>query len=445
MKWLSGRSLKLILLLAPLGLAGFLAGRHFWAEHHFSAAESAIQRRDFSAAEEHLHHCLAVWPKRPDLYLLLAQCARRSNGFDQAGEYLADYERLGGSARSATLERLLARAQQGDLPASVEAPLVVGVRQGVPETSLILEALTRGYLFSYRLGPALDSVQRLLRREPDHVQALVWRGWVREGMHNFPQAEDDYRQALALDPDHFEARLRLAEVLLSRKRPGEAKDHFERLLETRPEHVAARLGLARCLRQLRQPGLARRLLTDLRAEPSAASAILRELGKVAQDQKDLAEAEDWFRKAFAADPHDQENSYTLAQCLFRRRKKAEGTRYLNLSKRQEADLKRLWELNQKAGNAGRDPSFHMEAATICLRNGQPREAVRWLSGALQIAPGHKPAHRLLADSYEKMGNAKLAAQHRRIAGEATSLERGRTKTRQEKKKSPQNQSSEDGQ
>jgi hypothetical protein len=42
---------------------------------------------------------------------------------------------------------------------------VAGVRQGLPETSLILEALTRGYLFSYRLGPALDSVQRLLRRK----------------------------------------------------------------------------------------------------------------------------------------------------------------------------------------------------------------------------------------------------------------------------------------
>jgi hypothetical protein len=96
MKWLSGRSLELILLLAPLGLAGFFAGRNFWAEHHFSAAESAIQRRDFSVAEEHLHHCLAVWPRRPDLYLLLAQCARRSNGFDQAADYLADYERLGG-------------------------------------------------------------------------------------------------------------------------------------------------------------------------------------------------------------------------------------------------------------------------------------------------------------------------------------------------------------
>jgi Tfp pilus assembly protein PilF len=59
-----------------------------------------------------------------------------------------------------------------------------------------------------------------------------------------------------------------------------------------------------------------------------------------------------------------------------------------------------------------DPAPRVEAARICMRNGQEQEGLRWLFGALQINPNHQPAHDALADYYERHGDTERARAHR---------------------------------
>jgi Flp pilus assembly protein TadD len=164
-----------------------------------------------------------------------------------------------------------------------------------------------------------------------------------------------------------------------------------------------------------EAGKARRILLELLAEKPSDNAVLRELGKAAMDEQDFTEAEKWLRRARDVDPYDHETLYPLARCLFRRKKKEEAEKLFARAKRLEADWNRLLSLNQKVGKAGRDPALRLEAGKICLRNGQPQEALRWFSGALQIDPNHKATHQALAAYYQKVGKPELAAQHRRLA------------------------------
>ena len=52
---------------------------------------------------------------------------------------------------------------------------------------------------------------------------------------------------------------------------------------------------------------------------------------------------------------------------------------------------------------------------ICLRNGQTSEGLRWLLGALELAPNDKLTHAALADYYTSPGDLNLSAIHRQRA------------------------------
>jgi Tfp pilus assembly protein PilF len=63
----------------------------------------------------------------------------------------------------------------------------------------------------------------------------------------------------------------------------------------------------------------------------------------------------------------------------------------------------------------RDPDPRRELGTICLRNGQTAEGLRWLQGALEVAPADKETHAVLADFYEGQGDLKWSLYHRQRA------------------------------
>src|SRR5262249_21291815 len=167
-------TLVVLLLLAVTGLAGAKAGRHVWAEYHYREAQRSLERREFDRARDHLARCLLAWPYSAEVPSLAAGPARRAGAYDDAKRYLKECQRLGGVAEALDLEKGLLRAQQGAL-AGLEGQLLSFVEQGHPDSVLILEALARGCLKTYSLPRAKHCLELWLEREPDNVQALLWR------------------------------------------------------------------------------------------------------------------------------------------------------------------------------------------------------------------------------------------------------------------------------
>src|SRR5262249_2585211 len=170
LRWLLAAALLVVI---GLGVYAFAWG--LWADNHFRAAQRALDRDDLNEARAHLQLCLEVRPRSPDVHFLLARTERRLGSFEAAERHLIACARHGGDADAVALERMLRRAQSGDF-AGIETVLENCVLTDHADLVAILEALSQGYLKTFRLPLAVLALNQWLKHEPHRVRALVWRG-----------------------------------------------------------------------------------------------------------------------------------------------------------------------------------------------------------------------------------------------------------------------------
>ncbi len=403
------RWLAIVVSLALLGQIGFgvyLAGGYLWANYHFREAQRAFAQGDLPRARANLQLCLQVWPPRGQFHYLAARTERRAGDFDSAEAHLRECERLQGRTDALELEWALLGAQRGGL-ARVEGYLLACVQQDHPDALLILEVLTRAYAETYRLARALHCLDLWLRRQPESVRALYWRGLILERLLLRSPAMDCYHRVLTLDPEQDGARLHLADSLLQIDETREALKHLQWLAERQPTNVAVQLSLARCRSDLGQPEKARQLLDGLlTAHPENGLALI-ERGKVSLRMNQLREAEKWLRKAIAVAPHERMAHELLSQCLEARGKKDEAQHYRAAAERIGADGKRIEELNKQIAEAPGDAAARCELGTILLHSGREQEGLAWLTSALQEDPQYRPAQKALANYYQHASSGEV--------------------------------------
>jgi len=411
-KWLLAAGV----LLPLLAWGGWLGGREMWARSHWRSAQTAADRRDFSAALDHLACCRSAWPNRAEVYLHSARNARRAGRFDEADDYLHTCRRLSGSTAPVVLERLLLTAQRGDF-LSVEEALRGLFRPNAPEGPLIAEVLSWGLLRANRLREAREYLDYWLQRQPDEVEALVRRGWVTEHLFDFEASLRDYRRVLELAPERDPVRLRIAEILLQTLRATEAAPYLEELGRRCPHDSAVRLCSARCQRRLGRLDEAGHTLDALLADDPDNAAALGERGALALHEDDTAGAERWLRKARRLAPFDRQINYSLLLCLQRLHKTDEVEEVRRTVAQIDADQARLRQLFTAVMDRPRDADLRFETASIFLRHGMRDDALRWLLTAIEVDPKHWPSHEALARYYKEDGQADRAAAHRRLLDE----------------------------
>ncbi|HKB35772.1 MAG TPA: tetratricopeptide repeat protein [Gemmataceae bacterium] len=407
------RRLLLISFLLLLIAAGLYVPFHSWRTHaRLRSAREALAAQQFDRAREHLLAFLETQPNSAEGHLLLARACRRGGRLDEAEVALDVCELLRVPAEDVALERALITVQQGDL--SLEGELQAQVEAGHPESPRILEALVGGYRKNYLLRSMLSALGTWLEREPGCVEALLLRGWVHEQQKNYEAAVEDYRLAVESDPGHDQARLHTAQALLLAGKPGEAVATFEELHRRKADPRAA-LGLAQCWRQLGRTAQARQLLQQQAAEQPGDFPVLLELGQLLLETGHAADAETWLRKALKRSPHDYQAHYSLAASLGQQGKLDEERKIQARTQELRDDLAHMAELMEKLQAQPNDAALRYDIARVFLRSGEEKEGVLWLQSALRANPSYKPAHRALADYYEKTHRPSLAARHRQLS------------------------------
>ncbi len=376
--------------------------------------EEALQRRDLAGAAAGLDRYLQRRPNDVQAWFLAARTARRLGRFSEAERFLEQCQNLGGITEATQLEWDLIRVQQGDLR-DIHLRLRATIGPDHPDSSIVLEALAKGYYVCERLADAREACELWQYREPDHPWPWLWRGRIFERLQYFDRAQEDYRRAMKNAPDDREVRLALGTLLSHKKHPGEAAEHFDHVLQSLPNDREALLGLASC--RLEQ-GLADQALPlierVLAEEPTSPSAFFL-MGKAAWQKGDSANAERWLRQVLEAAPDDADALYLLIQCLRDRGQEAEADRLTQHLEELRRDLQRLDELIRIMVRTPDAVAPRQEAGVIALRIGRPREGLRWLNGALRMKGDHRPSHAALADYYSRNGDAALAETHRRLA------------------------------
>jgi tetratricopeptide (TPR) repeat protein len=405
----------LIVLAAFLCWGGYQGGRYLWARVHFHAAQQALEQRAWAKAQKHLEACLRAWPHSPAVHLLAARAARRLELLDQAEQHLKACQNSEAEEINAfRVERALLRVHRGELPA-VEGFLRFCIEQNDPDTVEILDILSAGLILNYRVHEAQLCLDDLLRRQPNHFDALVRRGWTAQSMSRYADAVQYLTKALALRSDVDSVRLSLAELQVALGRFTDAQVHFEQLCERQPDNPSVLFGLARCLAGTGRKEQALQLLDRLLAPNPNDWKALGERGWLAVELDRPAEAETYLRRAAALAPPDLPLLIRLAECLRLLGKEDQARVYREKADRLKTDFERASYLGdcirEKSPN---DPALRQELACILLRLGKSQDALHWFHTALEKDPTYRPTHQSLAELYDRAGDFEQAARHRRL-------------------------------
>jgi tetratricopeptide (TPR) repeat protein len=400
-------------LLAVIAYSIYSTWRWTQANHAIDAAKNALGLTDFDEAKKHLDRADHLRPENPDVQLLLAEWARRVGKLDEAAVHLRACDKAGGVPEAIDLERILARAQQGQL--EEEAILLKMAENEPSHRVLIYEAIASGAMKTYRLHLAAQCLDRLLKEQPRSKRALAWKGETLYLLRTSADAIATWKQLIEIDPDNDEARLKLAATLVEESQPDEALVHYLHLRGKGSTKAAVAAGLARCWTSLGKTDDARDLLdASLRIHSRDPETLLLR-GRIEFNRGRADQAEPWLRKAAEAAPFDLETVYALGQCLTQLGKKDEAKSWLDRHRQIQDDQLRLTKLTRQTAENPRDPDPRTEAGIIFLRNGNAKEGLRWLRSALHESPDHIPTHQALAKHYRDTGLTAQAEFHERAA------------------------------
>lgn len=411
------RTMMLLALVVLVGSGTIFFG---YARSQWHAAIHCLNEGRPAAARQHLRWCLKAWPYSPEVHRLAGRAARLDLDFDAAEKHLHRSLQLQGQATEAIqLEFLLLRAQTGQVD-EVAGPLLKCVEEKHPESAVILETLARHYMRNLQLKEAYACLTEWMDVQPHRATPYHWRGWVHERLNNHRRAMEDYQKALELDPDLFAVRLRVAEMQLEDKLPLEALSHLEYLQKKHADspEVKARLGQVRFLQGENEE--ARLLLEAAVTALPKDHQVLLTLGKLELQEGRAEQAEHWLNRVLEIDPTDTEAAYSLVSALRLQGRDEEAKAMLDSCEKNKVLLETVNRLlREEAVRPNRDPSGPAEIGRLLLSMGRDRLGIHWLTQALERDPQHQPTHRLLAEYYERHGDAARAAIHRRWLREPT--------------------------
>jgi tetratricopeptide (TPR) repeat protein len=175
---------------------------------------------------------------------------------------------------------------------------------------MLADALTDSYLYA----EARPVLERVLRLEPEHPEALtlLGAGWLNEtsAPDHLRRAESYLTRALALNPLNGRARLTLGRVYLERGQPGAAIVQLEEAARLTPNSYRVPFELARAY--------------DTARRPQDAAAARRRFAVLRQ----LASQETMLQKRCATHPDSFDDHYRLGMLQLRKGDFAKAYFYL---------------------------------------------------------------------------------------------------------------------
>lgn len=390
------------------------------AEHDWAKAESLLRAGLPAGAEPTALRARAAAAQRQ---FLLGRVFRRQRRFAEAERCFEAAADLGWSAEEIDRQRMLARAQRGDVRV-VEERIGAFLAEGGDDAFAedCYESLAEGFIGSFRMDDARECLDFWSRWQPGNPRPSFWMGVIEERYERPVMALERFSKALAMNPSDYEARIRVARLELDTARLDDARHQFRACLEQRPDDPRAVIGLADCLLRAGDLAAARdlyldALTTDVTKEQAAAA--LTELGQMALEEGDVARGAGLLEQAVNVDPRGTRARLTLAGALLRLGDAEGAKRERDTAQRLAERQRRLATITHEALGKPDDADLRAEAGTILLDEGFEREGLEWLETALRIAPTHAPSHRVLADHYAASGEMERAAHHRGLAGDAS--------------------------
>lgn len=199
----------------------------------------------------------------------------------------------------------------------------------------------------------VNRYKALLEKNPSDKQALKKLVELYARYSTVEKLTEEYEAKLAKKPDNFAFAMILGHLFRHRGEVAKAVGYYERAAAIDPSSFAVHVALAELYRQQQRPADAiaayEQALSRARAIKDK-KAILRALGDLALDHKDIARAQSYYQQYFELDPSDISARLDLADALARHGLHAEAlAAYQDAEKRLRTDPARRVEVLARIG------------------------------------------------------------------------------------------------
>ena len=383
------------------------------------ATRAALEAGHLDAAATHIDRWVRTRPEDARAWYWKARVALDGGDVQTSLESLSRARNLGHPEASTHRLEGLALARSGNGAAA--EPLLRQALEGPagldPE---IARELARIYLNSYQIEAAAVVLDRWAGVAPDDPTPHLWRVEVDRRVRADPEVIiDRYRAALDRDPALDEARIGLADALRSADRLDEATRAYAECLRVDPDSPAALLGLGLVFAEQGDTASAEDHLHRASELDPNDSRALAALATIALRRDDLEGSLAVLDEAIGRAPEDFELHYRRGQILERMGLSDQAAQERAIAGRLQADQERIKELRDKLLRSPLDPEVGFEVASWMLANGHEEEGLRWAEQTARNRPDHVPTCWLLADYYNRRGQADLANYYRFLADSAT--------------------------
>ncbi|KAJ8894958.1 hypothetical protein PR048_000266 [Dryococelus australis] len=183
-----------------------------------------------------------------------------------------------------------------------------------------------------RLEEADLLYRQAISMRADYTQAYINRGDILLKLNRTKEAQEVYERALFYDSNNPDIYYNLGVVFLEQGKASQALAYLDKALEFDPEHEQALLNSAILLQELGRAELrkvARERLLKLLRKDATNERVHFNLGMLAMDDRDIAGAEHWFRRAVQLKDDFRSALFNLALLLADDHRPLEAAPFLN--------------------------------------------------------------------------------------------------------------------
>ncbi len=404
-----------IAVLSALGVSAWLAGDELLFRNRMQRGKAAFALDRCAEAFNHFSDCLNQRPDDRNVMLWVARCFRRNDDFDLAEVVLDRCAESPALAEAVAFERLLLRANRGDLD-EVLSECEKLLEANHADSLLIREAIIKGAVSVYRPDVARSHLAPWLKQHPDHPQAIFLDVLIGHLGAPLPMQAAKLRRVVELDPQRGDARQMLAELLLDLGLAREALPHLEKLRKDRPNDALIPTRLADCFDLLGKQDQAVALIDHVLSKHPGFPLAQMTRGKLALRGGDLSTAESLLRTACRKLPGNVAAHHQWVQCLRQQGKDEEAKAadlHIQAIRDDNARLRAI--ITKELPASPRDARLQAEMGVLFLRLGSTDDGLRWLHRAVRLDPRQREANQALAVYHERAGLVEQARKHRQAA------------------------------
>ena len=307
-------------------------------------AESAIEKKDYAAAEPLLQKAVAADPGN---YTAWFDLGFVNNALGKTEESIAAYRKSVAAKpdvfeSNLNLGLMLAKNRQPDAAQYLRAATKLTPTANQDEGRARAWVSLGHVLESEKPDEAIDAYKQAASLRPSDPEPHLSAGMLLEKQNRFADAQEQFQQALTIDSNSADALTGLANVYMRGHRFADAEQVLRKLVALRPNDAGAHMQLGRMLAADGQndPAIAE-LETASKLAPADESAK-RDLADISARAGKYDVAEGQYKLLLAGAPRDAELCHGLGRAYLMQKKFAEAQQELLLAVALKPDLGAAW-------------------------------------------------------------------------------------------------------